>query len=162
MMNIARLDDFGVLDTQKAILYLAWQAREYLGDAERLENAGLATRSDWCHQSASILLTAITLFDRAREAAVPSISETPAYMRSRDLLCRAHWAAEAADKNGKIAGSYYGAVFSETPPTAWEKGHAPKAISIFKRAAETGRQETHRALVELCELFPKAIPEDDA
>jgi hypothetical protein len=157
-MNIARLEDFGLLDTQKTILYLAWQAREWLGDAERKEEAGLPTRAAWCQESASILLSAVTLFDYLRDAAKLPVAKTPAYTRSRDLLCRAQWAAEAAVQNGKIADSYHLAV--QAFATSWETQHASKAISIFKRAAETGRQETHRALVELCELFPKAIPED--
>jgi hypothetical protein len=154
--QIARLAEFDSQDTEATILYLAWQAREYLGDAERKEDQTLAVRQGWCEQSAALLLTAVTLFDRT----VPSISQFATHVRTRDLLCRAHATSVAAVENGKVAASYAGAI-SRPSPTSWEQQHASKTISIFKRAAEAGRQETHRALVELCELFPDAMPTEE-
>jgi hypothetical protein len=154
--NISRLSEFDAQDTQATVLYLTWQAREWLGDAERKEDQTLTVRSGWCEQSAALLLTAVTLFDRT----VPSISQASAYARTRDLLCRAHATSVAAVENGKVATSYAGAI-SRPSPTSWEWQHASKTISIFKRAAEAGRQETHRALVELCELFPDAMPTEE-
>lgn len=150
--NIARLTGFEPADTQKAILYLAWQAREYLGDAERKEETTLTIRAYWCAEAASLLEAVRTLLER--------YSLDPTRQIAIDLVERSLAAAKAAVENGRIAARYY--ISSKEPRASdWDRQHTPKAISIFKRAAETARQETHRALVELCELFPDSMPTEE-
>lgn len=151
-MNIARLTEFDVFDRRSTILCLTWLAREYLGDAERKEEAGFVSRTQFCRDAVASLEAATTLLRREliHGAELPVL----------DLMGRACLAARAAVENGGIAMRYHRAS-SHDERTDWERQHAPKAISIFKRAAEAGRQETHRALVALCELYPDAIPSDE-
>lgn len=155
MMNIARLTEFDAHDRHATILCLTWQAREFLGDAERKEEAGFAARTRWCEEASVALEAAHSLLGRETVKTV-----LPTYA-ALDLLARACWAAKAAVANGHIAGSYHAATSEGMSPSDWERQRVSKAISIFKRAAETARQETHRALVELCELFPNAMPTEE-
>jgi hypothetical protein len=155
MMNIARLSEFGQADRRKTILLLAWQAREYLGDAERKEETSLSERAYWCSDAAALLEASQKLLDRETDAAVRH-KATIAF----DLMARALCAAKAAFENGQIAARYFMSSSRVRSPE-WDKLHASKAISIFKRASEAARQETHRAMVELCELFPDAMPTEE-
>jgi hypothetical protein len=155
MMNIARLTEFDAHDRHATVLYLAWQAREYLGDAERKEEAGFTARTCWCEEASIALEAARSLLGRDTDK-----TALPTYA-ALDLLTRACWAAKAAVANGYIARSYHAATSGAVTPSDWERQRVSKAISIFKRAAETARQETHRALVELCELFPETMPTEE-
>lgn len=150
-MNIAHLGEFGLVDTQKTVIYLTWQAREYLSNAERNEADSLDLRAYWCREAASLLDAAEKLLEHDGPADV--------VLRGGGLLERAHLAAKAAVENGQIAARYDESLGGV--PTDWERQRTPKAISIFKRAAETARQETHRALCELCEMFPEAMPTEE-
>lgn len=165
--NIARLTEFDSQDRHASVLHLTWQAREYLSDAERSEEVSFVMRIRWCEQAATALEAARSLL----------MFEKVPVMVALDLLARACSAAKAAAANGVIAESYD--AVNDRPivmerarailhtevatrqPSDWERQHVSKAIAIFKRAAETGRQETHRALVELCELFPDAMPTEE-
>ena len=157
--NIARLSEFDMQDTQTTILYLAWQAREYLGDAERKEKEPLVVRTCWCLEAKTLLEASRDLLYRfGHEDRDDMLARSSRVATAADLLARARHAAAAAAENGSLAAKY------EAEPStgsAWDRAHAPKTISIFKRAAETARQETHRALVELCELFPEAMPTEE-
>lgn len=166
--NITRLSEFDSQDRHATVLYLAWQAREHLGDAERSEEVSFAMRIRWCEQAATALEAARLLL---------TFEKVPVLV-ALDLLARSCSAAKAAAANGAIAESYDAVnsgpivmdrarailrteVAATRQPTDWERQHVSKAIAIFKRAAETARQETHRALVELCELFPGAMPTEE-
>lgn len=151
---ISRLTEFDVYDRRSTILCLTWLAREYLGDAERKEEVGFVPRTQFCRDAVAVLEAASTML--RREAVLFGVAEPPAL----DLLERACLAAKAAVENGGIAMRYHRAA-SHDEHTDWEHQHVSKAISIFKRAAETARQETHRALVALCELYPDAVPTDE-
>lgn len=165
MMNIARLSEFGPRDRQRTCLLLAWQAREYLSDAENSESVGLAFRTGWCGEAAVLLEAGRALLER--ETAADRLNrDLPSARRNRvevaiDLMERSLAASKAAIENGRIAARYSIATARKGPVSEWDKHHAPKAISIFKRAAETARQETHRALVELCELFADVMPTEE-
>ncbi len=167
MMNISKLSEFDSQDRGATILHLTWQAREHLSDAERNEEVSFIMRIRWCEQAATALEAARSLL----------MFEKVPVMVALELLTRACFAAKAAAANGVIAESY-SAVNSRPivmerarailhtevatrQPSDWERQHVSKAIAIFKRAAETGRQETHRALAELCELFPDAMPTEE-
>ena len=154
MMNIARLTEFDAFDRRSCIVCLTWLAREYLAEAERKEEVGFAPRIEACREAAAALDTVYLML---RRELIPG---TPDVEKLLDLADRTRMAARAAVENGGIALRYHIAT-TRQEPTDWERQHVSKAISIFKRAAETGRQETHRLLVALCELFPDAIPTED-
>lgn len=153
-MNITKLGEFFPADEQRSIILLTWQARKYLGDAEQRLDTPLGTRADWCASAASVL-----------EAACVLLSIQPpnrAAARARVLLSRATLAAKAASANGLIAVGYCES--ASGPPLMapqWDKQHVAKAVSVFRRAAEAGASDAHRALVELCELFPNAMPTEE-
>lgn len=151
-MNISRLDEFGSFDRERAILCFVWEARECLGDAERKEETSLARRAHWCAEATKMLESVHSMVQRESSGD----AHPPAGLL---LLARAISASKAAVNNGAIAVSYSESAALATAPD-WDKQRAPKAISIFKRAAETARQETHRALADLCDLFPDAVAED--
>lgn len=157
MMNIAKLSEFNDADRQLSTLFLAWQAREMLGDAERMEEKGLHLRSVLCNEAAAMLSAALTLL--TMRGRFP-LSAGAKLSRTVELTERALAAAKAAFENGHIAMRYQESALTKAAPE-WDKQHSTKAISIFKRATETARQETHRALVELCELFPGAMPTEE-
>jgi hypothetical protein len=155
MMNISKLSEFTSLDTQRTILHLVWQARECLSDAERKKEIDLEMRAGWCRQ-------AVSLLDTARRMLEYGYTTENDHANGLSLLECAHSAATAAFHNGQIAVDYDDRLTGRiVPSTDREREHAPKTISIFKRAAETARQETHRALTELCELFPDAMPTEE-
>ena len=156
-MNIAKLSEFNDADRQLSTLFLAWQAREMLGDAERMEDKGLHARSALCNEAATMLSAALTLL--TMRGRFP-LSAGARLSRAVDLTERALAAATAAVANGHIAMKYQNSTLSKAAPE-WDKQHSSKAISIFKRATETARLETHRAMVELCELFPNAMPTEE-
>jgi len=149
-MNISRLSGFTSRDTQKTILNLVWQAREYLSEAERQEQVALGIRAFRCREAGALLDAARFLLER----------QILPVFHSLTMLTRACSAANAAFENGEIA-TRYSEALREASATSWDKQRAPQAVSIFKRAAEAGRRETHRALADLCELLPDAIPTDD-
>lgn len=155
-MNIARLEEPGSTDARRAVITLAWQARESLGDAERRMEASLLVRTMWCKEAASFLEASIFLMSRA----VSDDACDSRHARSIELLRRAGLAARAAIENGHIADSYLDSA-DNAQASNWDREHVSKAISIFKRAAEAGRRETHRALAELCELFPDAVVQEE-
>lgn len=155
MMNIAKLSEFTDADAQLSTIFLAWKAREVLGDAERMEDQGLHGRSVRCHEATTMLGATMTLLTLLATRMTPGRAA-----RALDLTDRALTAAKAASANGHIAMLYQDSALTKAAPE-WDKQHSTKAISIFKRATETARQETHRALVELCELFPGAMPTEE-
>lgn len=145
-MNIADLSDFDHNARSQTLLFLVWESREFLSDAERGDV--LSGQISACEDAKRLLDAASTVLNlNARTE------------RAHDLLKRASSAAGAAAEQGAIASSY---ALASVSPTAsdWEKQYATKATAIFKRAAETARRESHRALAELCELFPNAIPKE--
>lgn len=152
MRNIALLEEQGPAEARRAVITLAWQARESLGDAERRMEASLLVRTMWCKEAASFLEASISLMSRA----VSDDAFDSCHARSIELLRRAALAARAAIENGQIAHSYVSSADDAHAPE-WDRHRVSKARSIFKRAAESGRQETHRAMVELCELFPDVV-----
>jgi hypothetical protein len=143
---ITKLDGFSRLDRERAILLLVWEAREYLSDAERGKSTPPRVRIDACGEAHRLLDAALVL-------------TSPQMGRVRDWLKRARFAASAAAENGEIAASY-ALASANAKATEWELLRAPKALALFERAAETARGETHRALAELCETFPNAIPKE--
>jgi len=156
--NIARLTEFDAQDRQSSVLCLVWHAREYLGDAERKEDAIFPVRVRWCEDASAALEAARAMMMRENVWEGRSDARSPAL--AIELLSRACSASTAAIANGQLATAYH-AASRMTGPLEWDTQRTPKAISIFKRASETARQETHRALVELCELFPDAMPTEE-
>lgn len=142
--HISRLGGFNRVDYERGVLILVWEAREYLSDAERSEKPAP------CIEARRLLDAAVVLL----------AFTTTRHQRASDLLQRAASAATAAAENGALAASYALTVAAPAAPD-WDKQRTPKALAIFKRAAETARQEAHRALADLCELFPEAIPETE-
>lgn len=153
MMNIARLTEFDAFDRRSTIVCLTWLAREYLGEAERKEEVGFAPRIEACREAAAAL---DAVYFMLRRELIPGATNAE---RILDLADRARMAARAAIENGGIAQRYH-VITTRQEHTDWEHQRVSKAISIFKRAAETGRQETHRLLAELCELYPDIVSEE--
>jgi hypothetical protein len=151
--NLSRLGDFTMLDQRRSILFLVWQAREMLSAAEHDEAATVFMRAHRCGDAAMLLDSASVLISQVNR-------DDPTVIRALDTTNRAVAAARAAHENGKLADLYQQASQSPTG-TEWDRQRSPKATGIFKRAAETARNETHRALAELCEVFPNAMPEED-
>jgi len=155
MLNIARMTEFDAFDRHSCIICLVWLAREYLAEAERKEEVGIAPRSEACREAASALGAAYILL--RREA---TIIKSDNATNTLDLIDRARMAAQAAAENGGIALRYHIAT-TRREHTDWEHQHVSKTISIFKRAAEAARSEAHRALAAICELFPDAVPTEE-
>lgn len=156
-MNIARLTEFDAFDRRSAIVCLVWLAREYLSEAERKEEVGFAPRIEACREAAAALDAVYFLLRREPTRDIVDAERMRIAERILDLADRARMAARAAIENGGVAQRYH-TITTRGGHTDWEHQRVPKAISIFKRAAEAGRQETHRLLVELCELYPDVVP----
>jgi hypothetical protein len=152
---IASLSGFERSDIERAVLLLTWQAREMLGLTED------AFAGHWpleecinvCSQAAALLSAADALL------AEPLVLNG-AYNwapHALFLLPRAVAASKSATENGRVAAGYLADTARYTEGT-WEHKHAPKAVQIFNKSIETARREAHRALAELCEMFPESVP----
>jgi len=148
--NIIKLGDFDTQDAETTVLHLVWQARALVGDAERSVESDTRERAHWCRRAAAMLDAAKHMYEHC------CVTESQALP---GLLDRSFSAAKAALDNGQIAAQYGDAL--ERGPTDWERQHAPKTLAIFRRAAETARNEAHRALTELCEMYPDSMPSDE-
>jgi hypothetical protein len=157
--GISQLAGFDLFDGQSAALYLTWLAREYLGNAERDASAGFAFRIQSCTDASLALDAAIVIIRRECEMAttVVGVQKNAPKLAAIDLLERANSAAKAAIENGRIAASYQ----QSTTQTEQERARVNKSVSVFKRAAEAGRQETHRALAAVCDLYPDSVPTEE-
>lgn len=152
-MNFTRIGDFTIIDQQRSALFLLWQAREWLSEVER-NDGDFHHRAVICGEAATLVAAAKTALIRP-----PTSDDRARLFRYYELCDRAVAAANAAKDNGLIATNYHTAA-ARRKNDEWEQRYAPKAGSIFKRAAETARSEVHRTLVELCEMCPDAMPEE--
>ena len=144
--KIAFLADPPVEDRKSAIIVSVHDAREYLSFAERSADGGTIYYGEVLSKirSADDLLGTATALCRDVDA---EGTETV-----RELLERAREATKAAFHQGSIARSYG----DKQDPSSFERKQADKHRGILRRSAEAAKQETHRALAQLLELFPDA------
>ena len=140
---ITVLDGFSSSDIQKTCLLLAWKARAELSVAEQNPDMILTIRG--VHVSNAI---------SALNAAIDLIGPQKKMDRVRMLLLVAHSASEASQAQLNVAAN---AAFLVTSMPEMAK-RAEHALLIFTKATEAARKDAHRALAELCELFPESVP----
>lgn len=144
--RIASMADPPDEDRKSAIIVSVHAAREYLSLAERAADSGTIYYPEVLSKirSADDLLGTASALCREVDATATTAA--------RELLERARESAKAAYHQGTIAQSYA----AKEEPSAFEEKQADKTRGILRRAAEAARQETHRALAELADLFPDA------
>jgi hypothetical protein len=138
-------------DRKSAIVVAVHTARDYLSIAERSADGGTIYYPDVLNKiqgADNALGTAATL---CREVDLDGTKN------ARELLARAREATKAAYHQGSIARSYA----EKKHPSDFEERQAKKTRQILRRSAEAARQETHRALAELLDVFPDAYTEDE-
>lgn len=140
-------------DRASAIVTSVHLARELLSLAERLADSSskdFATAQRYISRALSCLDAASTL--------LPDDSAAPGVHLARLGLVRAVAASEAALGHAKLAESYGGGVI---PQAGFEAQQRDRTRTIWFKATEFARQETHRALAVLVALFPEACEFDD-
>jgi len=148
--QITKLGNYSRYDMQETLLAVVWEAREWLSEAERCESND--ERAEACSGALHLLRGALSMAPRVDADR----------RRIIDLLERAVDSTAAAAANNRLAASYDVSLAetdggANSPSGGWDSQRMEKAGMIARRAAETARSETHRALAELCEVWPDAM-----
>lgn len=161
---IAEMAAPGAVEDQRAIVVSVYHARELLSSVER---AILDLKEQLPHRSLAqpVLLADIeaamtnlsfaewlTNGSPLRKATEAPVVFAPGQGSLKSMLQRAHAASLAALGHGRLAESY-------TLFTADEK-MSLKMHSHWHKATELARQEAHRALALLAEVFPDAYEKE--
>lgn len=158
--QITKLADFSNTDRARTLVYLVWEARALLSEAEREVVPKAAVTM--CDQSVTLLdaaLMVVSLSADMRDLSGARLVRADSWAaRCYSLIDRAKNAAQAAGANGRIAHDYAAHPGATAGSEGWDEKHAPHARAIGRRAVEAARSEAHRALAELCEQFPHAMP----
>lgn len=145
--RVAMMADPPDEDRESAIIVAVHTARETLSIVER---AADGTAETYFPALLGKIEAADSLF-RTAEALCEEVSAHRT-QRARQLLQRARERAKAAYHHGQTARSYA----ELTEPSSFEAKQRSKTRAILRRATEAAKQEAHRALTELAEVFPDA------
>lgn len=140
---------------QRAIVAQTFLARDLLGDAERHVNNGqepepkIATRQ--LHEAIVYLRGALALL---QDYELPQPTSAVAPTRA---LYRAIFSAEATVAHVALYKSY-----DVTDANELEAKQLDLYRGVWRRSARAAKQEAHRALADLVELFPGAYESEEA
>jgi hypothetical protein len=133
-------------DRTQALVTAVHMGREMLSLAERI-----ADSASMDFTSALRYLASALTYLRAASELLPSSGSNLGGAATRAML-RSIAASEAALGHAKLAQSYGACRL----PEAFEVQQAARSRVIWKKATEAARQEAHRALAAVAELYPDA------
>lgn len=141
---IKRLADPSPDEQESAIIVAVFQARAMLSEAERIADmseSGFARGIQLCRDGSDCL-----------GAARAMLADELSASRVRDLLDRACHAADTAIEHAQLAHTYA----SSSDHTDFDDRMTRNVRRHWYRATQLARQDAHRALSDLAELFPEA------
>lgn len=139
---------------------LAYMAREYLSMAER-EAENREPQVARGHAGAKAAMLAIEDAKAVLKSCLAMLRESqpasdPRSISAEQCLERAMHASEATLGHIRLCIDYDVKRPDKTTSDRWEHFRL-----VWRRSAQHARQESHRALTELCELFPEAYEIDE-
>lgn len=161
MLRVAMIAEPGEADLQRTLTTLVYLARDYLSMAERMaddpSSDNFAVNYNTAKNAATHVRAARSMMASAQSlTSEVSCSEPTRLQTVGSWLQRAIHASDAAGDHIEHYASY-----NTKRPDQLESSQRDQARKIWRRSTQQARKECHRALAELCELFPDSYSIDD-